>query len=328
MSQPNASQLLRQMAAGHVLPRCLHVVAELGVADALDDSPRTAAELARAVGADADALHRVLRLLAAHGVFELNDDKFGHSEASHLLRSDHPRSMRPLARMMGLPINWAIYGMLEHSVRTGRPAAEQLVAGGFWAHLEQHPDEAAIFNAAMAARAQMQVVAVIAAYDFSPFAVIGDIGGGRGHLLRAALDATPDANGVLFDLPQVLQEVTPSGRLALHDGDFFKDELPVCDAYLVMEVIHDWNDEDTLTIFRAIRRAAAPGARLLLVEWLLTDDPGPQWTKMIDLHMLALAGGRQRSLGEFRSLLDRVGFDLEREIATTAGISIIEAVAL
>ena len=114
----------------------------------------------------------------------------------------------------------------------------------------------------------------------------------------------------------------------MHDGDFFKDELPVCDAYLVMEVIHDWNDEDTLTIFRAIRRAAAPGARLLLVEWLLTDDPGPQWTKTIDVHMLALAGGRQRSLGEFRSLLDRAGFDLEREIATTAGISIVEAVSV
>jgi len=328
MSQPNPAQLLRQMAAGHVLPRCLHVVAELGVADALDDTPRTAAELAPAVGADADALHRVLRLLAAHGVFELNGDKFSHSAASHLLRSDHPRSMRPLARMMGLPINWATYGMLEHAVRTGRPAAEQVVAGGFWAHLEQHPEEAAIFNAAMEARAQMQVAAVIAAYDFSPFAVIGDIGGGRGHLLRAALDAAPDAKGVLFDLPQVVQEVTPSGRLALHGGDFFKDELPVCDAYLVMEVIHDWDDEDTLAIFQAIRRAAAPGARLLLVEWILTGDPGPQWTKTIDVHMLALAGGRQRSLGEFRSLLDRAGFHLEREIATTAGISIVEAVSV
>lgn len=328
MSQPNPVQLLRQMAAGYVLPRCLHVVAELGVADALDDTPRTAAELARAVGADADALHRVLRLLAAHGVFELNGEKFGHSAASQLLRSGHPRSMRPLARMMGLPIKWATYGMFEHAVRTGRPAAEQLVAGGFWAHLEQHPQEAEIFNAAMEARAQMQVAAVIAAYDFSPFAVIGDIGGGRGHLLRAALDAAPDAKGVLFDLPQVVQEVTPTGRLALHGGDFFKDELPACDAYLVMEVIHDWDDERTLAIFRAIRRAAAPGARLLLVEWVLTDDPGPQWTKTIDVHMLVLAGGRQRSLEEFRRLLDRTGFHLEREIATTSGISIIEAVSV
>lgn len=328
MSQPNPVQLLRQMAAGYVLPRCLHVVAELGVADALDDTPRTAAELALAIGANADALHRVLRLLAAHGVFELNGEKFGHSAASHLLRSDHPRSMRPLARMMGLPIKWATYGMFEHAVRTGHPAAEQLVAGGFWAHLEQHPEEAAVFNAAMEARAQMQVAAVVAAYDFSPFAVIGDIGGGRGHLLRAALDAAPNAKGVLFDLPQVVQEVAPTDRLALRGGDFFKDELPACDAYLVMEVIHDWGDEDTLAIFRAIRRAAMPGARLLLVEWLLTDDPGPQWTKTIDVHMLVLAGGRQRTLEEFRRLLDRTGFHLEREIATTSGISIIEAVSV
>lgn len=328
MLQTNSAQLIRQMAAGHVLPRCLHVVAELGVADALDDSPRTAAELARDVGADADALHRVLRLLAAHGVFELTGDRFGHSAASHLLRSDHPRSMRPLARMMGLPIKWATYGMLEHAVRTGRPAAEHAAAGGFWTHLEQHPAEAAIFNAAMEARAHLQVAAVIAAYDFSPFAVIGDIAGGRGHLLRAALDAAPNAQGVLFDLPQVVQQVAPSPRLTLHGGDFFKDEVPTCDAYLVMEVIHDWGDEDALAIFQTLRRAAAPGARLLLVEWVLTDDAGPHWAKTIDVHMLAMFGGRQRSLGEFRSLLDRTGFRLDREIATPAGISIVEAVCV
>jgi hypothetical protein len=209
-----------------------------------------------------------------------------------------------------------------------RPSAEQVAAGGFWAHLEQHPDEAAIFNAAMEARARVEVAAVIAAYDFSQFAMIGDIGGGRGHLLRAALDAAPNARGVLFDLPHVVREIDPSDRLALQGGDFFKDELPACDAYLMMDVIHDWGDEETLAIFRAIRRAAAPGARLLVAEWILTDDPGPQWIKTVDVHMLALFGGRQRSLGEFRSLLDRAGFLHEREIATMTGISIVEAVAV
>lgn len=328
MSDPNPIQMLRQMAAGHVLPRCLQVVAELGVSDALDDTPCTAAELALTVGVNADALHRVMRLLASHGVFELQGDKFGHSAASQLLRSDHPRSMRPLARMMGLPINWASYGMLEHAVRTGRPSAEQVAAGGFWAHLDNNPQEAAIFNAAMEARAQVQVAAVIAACDFARFSVIGDIGGGRGHLLRAVLDAAPVARGILFDLPQVVREVSPAGRLTLHGGDFFTDELPACDVYLVMEVIHDWDDQDTLTIFRAIRRAAAPGARLLLIEWILTDEPGPQWTKTIDVHMLVVAGGRQRSITEFSNLFDRSGFRFEREIGTSVGISIVEAVAV
>jgi hypothetical protein len=328
MSQGNPAQVLRQLAAGHILPRCLHVVAELGVADALDDRPCTAAALATKVGADADALYRVLRLLAAHGVFEMKGDAFAHSPLSQLLRSDHPRSMRPLVRMMGLPIKWAIYGALDHAVRTGRPSSSQVAPDGFWAYLKQHPQEAEIFDAAMEARSQIQVAAVVAAYDFSAFGVIADIGGGRGQLLRAVLDAVPTANGVLFDLPHVVQGVAPSDRLSLRGGDFFKDELPACDAYLLMDVIHDWGDEETLAILRAIRRAAAVQARLLLIEWVLADDPGPQWTKTIDVHMLALLGGRQRSLVEFGSLLERSGFRLEREIPTAAGISIVEAVCV
>jgi hypothetical protein len=229
--------------------------------------------------------------------------------------------------MLGLAVKWSAYGRFDHSLRTGRPAIEQVVEGGLWAHLARHPDEGEIFDAAMQARSQVQVPAVVAAYDFTRFAVIGDIGGGRGHLLRAVLDAAAQARGVLFDLPQVLRDVQQSERLSLHPGDFFKDPVPACDAYLLMEVIHDWGDEESLAIFRAIRRAAPPSARLLIVEWLLTNDPGPQWTKTIDIHMLALAGGRQRTLHEYRRLLDPAGFRLQREIPTASGISIVEAVA-
>src|SRR5438105_10074475 len=145
MEQRNAAQVLRELAAGHVMPRALHAVTELGVADALDDAPRSAAELAAAVGADADALHRVLRLLASNGVFELKDGRFTHTEMSRLLRVDHPRSMRPLVRMMGLPIVWSVYGEFEHALRTGTPALEQLEPQGLWAYLDDHPDEAIIF---------------------------------------------------------------------------------------------------------------------------------------------------------------------------------------
>jgi hypothetical protein len=246
MSEPNPVHTLLQIAGGYCLPRCLHVVADLGVAAVLDEAPRTAAELATAVGAAPDALGRVLRLLAAHGVFETQGDTFRHSPASLLLRTDHPQSLRAFVRMFGLPSWWAIYGALEHAVRTGLPATEQVLSSGFYAYFAAHPEESAVFNAAMAAKAHGQVAGILATYDFSGFRVVGDIGGGRGHVLRAVLDAVPTARGVLFDLPHVVKEAVgiASERLTLQGGDFFKDALPVCDAYLVMEVIHAWGDEE------------------------------------------------------------------------------------
>lgn len=321
-------EVLQQIAGGYCLPRCLHVVADLGVADALDDTPLTAGELATAVGADRDALARALRLLAAHGVFEVQAERFGHSPASRLLRSDHPQSMRAFARMFGLPICWGTFAELEHAVRTGLPATTKAFPEGFWDYLAQHPEQGRVFNAAMAAKAQGAVAGILSAYDFSAHDLIGDIGGGRGHLLRAILaEAAPNAKGVLFDLPHVIEEASDmaSERLALQAGDFFRDALPACDAYLLMEVIHDWGDQESAAILRAIRSAAPDGARLLLIETIVPQDPGPDWSKMLDVHMLALLGGRQRTAQEYAGLLADAGFVLEREIDTRAGISILDA---
>jgi len=327
MTKPNPFQTLTEIAGGYCIPRCLHVVADLGVADALDETPRTAAELAASVGAHPDALGRVMRLLSAHGVFESQGDKFRHSPASELLRTDHPQSMRAFVRMFGLPINWAVLGALDHSVKTGLPAAEQVVPGGFWAYYAEHPEENGIFNAAMAAKAQGQVAPVVAAYDFSRFGLIADIGGGRGHLLRAILESAPAARGVLFDLPHVIEDAADaaSERLTLQAGDFFKGPLPVCDAYLMMEVIHDWGDEESLAILKQIRKATPSGAKLLLIERIIPNDPGPHFSKTLDVHMLALLGGRQRTLPEYKALFDGAGFSFKREIETGADISILEA---
>jgi hypothetical protein len=328
--ETNPMVLLTQLAGGYCLSRALHVVAELGVADALDETPQTAADLAAAVGADADALGRVLRLLAAHGVFEIHGDTFRHSAPSRLLRADHPQSMRAFARMFGLPIIWTTYEAMEHSVRTGLPAAAKMFPEGFWAYLAQRPDEGQVFNAAMAAKAHGAVAGIVAAYDFSNFDLIGDIGGGGGHLLRAVLDdAAPNARGILFELPHVIEEAAAvaSERLTLQAGNFFRDELPTCDAYLLMEIIHDWGDDESVAILQAVRRAAAAGAKLLLIETIVPDDPGPDWSKMLDIHMLTLLGGRQRTAHEYEALLSRAGFALQREIETGAGISILEAVA-
>jgi hypothetical protein len=179
----------------------------------------------------------------------------------------------------------------------------------------------------MVAKAHGQVAGVMASYDFLRFGSIGDIGGGSGHLLQAILDAVPAAKGILFDLPHVIEEAAgiASERLTLQPGDFFKDALPSCDAYLLMEIIHDWADEESVAILQAVRRAAPPHATLLLIERIVPNDPGPDWSKILDIHMLALLGGRQRTQQEYAALLDQTGFALTCDIDTQAGISILEA---
>ena len=327
MIESNPFETLRQIAGGYCLSRSLHVVADLAVADKLDETPQTAEELALAVGAHPEALGRVLRLLCAHGVFESCDGKFRHSPASRMLRTDHPQSMRDYVRMFGLPPFWASFGEMEHSVRTGLSVGDRVVPGGLWAYFAQNSDASAIFNATMQTKARTHIAAILASYDFSGFNLIGDIGGGRGHLLSALLERLPAAKGVLFDLPHVIKDSAGavSPRLTRQAGDFFKDPLPVCDAYLVMEVIHDWSDTESISILQAIRRAAPSHAKLLLIEEMVPDDPGPAWSKMLDIHMLALIGGKQRTRQEYETLFDAAGFSFKREIATGAGISILEA---
>ena len=329
MVETNPFATITQLAGGYCLPRCLHVVADLGVADALDETPQTATDLAASVGAHPEALCRILRLLAAHDVFELRGDTFGHSPASRVLRSDHPRSMRAFAQMFGLPVFWATFEELAHSVKTGQPAISQVYPEGFWTYLAQKPEAGQVFNAAMSAKAQGAVAGILAAYDFSGFTTIADVGGGNGHLVRAILDTVPTATGVLFDLPHVIDAAygTPSERLTVQAGNFFQDALPSCDAYLLMEIIHDWGDAESVAILQAVRRAAPPDARLLVIEAIIPDDPGPDWSKLLDIHMLTLLGGKQRTQPEYAALFTQSGFRFVREVDTGAGISILEAVA-
>lgn len=326
--EADPARTLQDIGRAYVLSRCLHVIADVGVADALGDVPMPVAEMASAAGADVDALSRVLRLLASYGVFELQGEQLSHSPASRLLRSDSPNSMRAFVQTFGSRLNWSVYEELEYSVRTGLPAMDKVVPEGLWAYREQHPETARIFNTGMDARAARHVASVLAAYDFSGLGVIGDIGGGRGRLIRAVLDATPTARGVLFDLPSVIDEAAGSvpARLTMQGGDFFRDELPVCDAYLLMDILHDWGNEEAGAILRAIARSAPAGARMLLIEYVLPDDPGPSWSKLLDIHMLALFGGRQRTVGEFSDLLRSAGFVLRSHVNTASGISILEAV--
>jgi hypothetical protein len=317
------SARLWQLATGHFLPRCLHVVAELGIADHLDDTPATAASLAAAANADADALERMLRLLAVAGIFEARGASWAHTELSRMIRSDHPRSMRPFIRMIGGRLQWSAAGELAHAGRTGEAAIEKVTSGGLWAYFRDHADEARIFDAAMTSKSDAEITALLPAFDFSRYGVIVDVGGGRGHILRAVLDAVPGARGVLFDLPSVVGALAPSPRITFHGGDFFKDTLPEGDAYLLSNVLHDWADGEAESILRTVRRSAPAHAEVLVLEASLPEGPEAHHAKVLDIVMLALTGGRERTQRQYAALFEAAGLRLDRVVATTGPISVL-----
>ena len=194
----------------------------------------------------------------------------------------------------------------------------------------EHPDEAALFSQAMVDKSAAVVPAVVEAYDFSSFATVVDIGGGTGRLLSAILEHNPATTGVLFELPHVIADATDavSDRLRLVAGDFFVDPLPSAEAYVLMEVLHDWTDEDAGRILNAVRAASAPGAHLLIVEVLVPETPGPDHSKVLDIMMLAVTGGRERTRDQYETLLAETGFELQRVVPTRSSYFIVEATAV
>ncbi|MGW2963913.1 methyltransferase [Streptomyces sp. NPDC001220] len=322
-------ETLHELAYGAYPARCLQVVSEIGVADHIDDEPVPVGKLAAACGADPGMLTRALRLLASFDVFEERDGGYAHTVASRHLRDDHPMSARPLIRLTGLPMHLDSLALLQHTVTTGEPGIETLRPGGIWAYLDGHPDQAEIFNRAMTSKAAADVPAVVDAYDFTPFAVIADIGGGRGHLLRAVLDAVPDAEGVLVDQPSVIeaQGFPDHPRLGLRAGDFF-DAVPAADAYVLMHVLHNWDDEHVARILATVRKSAAPGATLLVIENVLPDDRPTPAALTMDLIMLALTRGRERSESELSALFDGAGFRFTGMTETSGTMRIAEAKAV
>jgi len=325
--QPPPHEVVWALSTAGFVARCLQVVAELGVADRISDGPVSVNELAASCDVDPSALDRVLRLLSTHGVFDRQDGGYGHTVVSRLLREDHPTSMRAFARMMGLDGIWGSLQQLRYSVETGKPGMEKLEPKGAWAYLQDRPDESEIFARAMTAKAGADVTAVLAVYDFTAFHRIADIGGGRGHLLRAILDATPEAEGILFDLPMVIDglNLDDQPRLTAQAGDFFVDGLPAADGYLLMDVLHDWPDEQCVSILTAIRRAAPAGAVLLIVEDVIPEGRADARASTLDIIMLAIAGGRERTAGELSELLARAGFRLDTVLDTPSPRRIVRA---
>jgi SAM-dependent methyltransferase len=332
MNAPNPAETVLGVATAYWVSRALHEVARLGIADRIGDAPVAAAELAASAGLDASALARTLRALAMAGLFvETSPGVFAHTDASRLLRDDTPGSLRPIARYMGDEAHWRSYAAYGESLRTGRPACDSALGMPIFAWYGTNEEEGEQFNRGMTSFSMTQLAAVERVYDFTRFRRIADIGGGRGHVLAKLLACAPEAEGVLFDLPHAIEHaraacLLPEGRTELITGDFFHAVPDGCDLYVVKHILHDWNDSDSLRILRAIRRAMAPDARLLVLELLRPEGPEPHFAKLLDIEMLVLAGGRERTETEFRDLFAEAGFNLARTIPTELPITVLEGI--
>jgi hypothetical protein len=328
---------LFRMVTGYYVSRAIYVAARLGIADLLAEGRRSHDELAKATGAHADSLRRVLRLLASAGVFiEEDDGKFALTPIGACLRSDVPGSMRAAALLFG-GITQQAWGDLLHSVETGESAFRRVFGMDSFDYMAEHPDEAANFDAAMAGFTKHIAIAVVAAYDFSPFRRIVDVGGGNGALLAGILRANPTLTGIVFELPDVairtreqIHKLGLAGRCEIVGGDFFKEVPSGGDAYLLKHVIHDWNDHRATEILRTCRRAMGAEAKLLLVEGIypprIDQSDESRGAAANDVNMLVCTGGRQRSEAEFRTLYDAAGLRLTRIVPTQTPVKMIEGV--
>jgi hypothetical protein len=328
---------LYQLATAHYGSQALYVAAKLGVADHFAGEPRSADELASATQTHAPSLRRVLRLLATCGVLvEEADGRFALTPVGAALKSG-PGSFRAAAQLFAGPMVWSSWADLLTSVRTGEPAFHRVFGTDSFGYLETHPDEAAVFDEAMAAFTSSISTAVAVAYDFSKMRSVIDVGGGEGALLVGILRANPALRGTVFDLPRLeerarrkIAEAGLADRYEFAGGDFFESLPSGHDAYLFKHVIHDWNDEQALRILRACRKAAGTSAKLLLVEGVFPPritGPEMRGAAANDVNMLVATGGRQRSEAEFRDLYGRAGFTLTRIVATPM-VSIIEGAAV
>jgi SAM-dependent methyltransferase len=321
------------LITGYWLSQAVGVVAKLGVADHISNGPNTCDELARSVGADSSALYRVLRLLSSVGVFtQVAPRSFGLTALGETLRSDAPGSVRNFAITETAPGHWQPWGRLEESVRTGKPAAHAALGMELFEWYAQNPDEAGFFNAAMGNLSALAAGELVRVFDFSAFCKVVDVGGAHGVLLSSILHASPTTRGVLFDLPHVIatageriKALGLSDRCDLISGDFFEAVPDGGDLHLLKQIIHDWDDERTTRLLKNCHRALAPQGTLLLVEMVVPPNNEPSPAQAMDLNMLVLLGGRERTEEEYKYLLTEVGFRLVRVIPTHSPFSVIEA---
>ncbi len=328
----SAARLIDEMSRLYYVSRAIHVVAELGLADHLGDEPLSPRDLAEITGTNAAALTRLLRFLSAYGIFqEIPAGKFSHTVLSSVFRQDHPNSVRATLRRIG-EFWWSAVGDLEHSIRTGESAFNHVHGVPFFQFLKENPDIQERFDEAMARVSDADDAAIAAAYDFKQFHRIVDVGGGRGGLLAQILLSAPDASGILFDQPQVIEQATRleesglSDRTELVGGDFFDSVPKGGDCYVIKGVLHDFDDDQCVTIISNCRKAMNANGRVVISNQDLPSPiEGPHPNLTMDIQMMTLLSGRERSETEWAELFRRSGLKLIGSVPTIVGFTLIYA---
>lgn len=330
---PAVIQHLFQLVGGYVIFASLGVAARLGIAEQLAAGPCSSADLARATGVNEDALYRVLRALAMVGVFtETGPRTFALTPAANLLRAGVPGSLREMVMWMDDSFHFRIYSEMMHSVKTGETLGEKMLGMPVFEYLQRNPELSATFNDAMTNFSASVVPAVLPVYDFSGIDVLVDVAGGHGMILSSILKQYPKMRGILLDLEHVLAGATAPDAMGVGDrvqkvsGDFFKAVPAGGDAYIMKHIIHDWDNERASVILKNIRKAleGKPHGKVILLEAVIKPGNDPDLAKLIDLEMLLLPGGRERTAEEFASLFAKSGFELTRVIPTASPLSVIE----
>jgi SAM-dependent methyltransferase len=324
---------LFEMATAYWVSQAIYVAAKLGIADLLRDRPQSCAALAASTGSDAPSLFRLMRALSSVGIFcHLGGGRFALSQLAERLQTDVHGSLRAMVITIG-EIHYQACGNLLHSVQTGSPAFDAVFGASLFDYLQRNVDAADAFNKAMTNVSSMLAYAVVMAYDFAGISSIVDIGGGQGKLLEKILQFTPDITGTVFDTASTIERAQQSlgshawsRRCSYVIGDFFTTVPQGADAYLLCGVIHDWDDRRAIRILRNCHRAMAKKGRLLIVDMVVPDTEARSFSKLLDLNMLAMTGGRERTKDEFHALLDAADYKLTRMVPTMAPQSIIEGV--
>jgi SAM-dependent methyltransferase len=324
--------VLFQMATGYWLSQAIYVAAKLGIADLLKDGPQSCFALAAATGSDGRSLFRLMRALAGVGVFShVSGDCFALNRLATSLQADAPASLKAMVITIG-EIHYQACGSLLYSVQTGSPAFDDVFGASLFDYLRQNADTAGAFHHGMTDLSSMLVYAVLTAYDFTGIASIVDIGGGEGKFLEKILELNPEMRGTVFDTASTLGKARQEpnhgaigGRCSYVSGDFFDSVPEGADAYLLCGVIHDWDDGRAMKILGNCRRAMASNGRVLLVDMVVPENDASCFSKLLDLNMLVMTGGRERTTAEFRALLDAAGYRLTRIVPTMAPQSVIEA---
>jgi hypothetical protein len=327
-----AAQHVFQLASGYILSTTLHVAVRLRIPDRLTAGPCRVADLAQQTGADEDALYRVLRSLASVGVFEETGPReFANNLASSRLQSGVPGSIFDMVLWLADPTHLRVYADAMHSVTTGKPAIEKTFGMPVFEFFPRHPEVSEVFNNAMTSFSAAVVPAVLEVYDFTGVGTLVDVAGGHGGVLTAILQKYPSMRGVLFDLDHVIAGAVPriealglADRCRTASGDFFAAVPEGGDAYIMKHIIHDWDDDRAAAILENIRKTMNRGGRLILLESVVLPGNQPDFGKVIDIEMLLMPGGRERTEAEFRALFTRAGFELTRIIPTQSPLSVIE----